>query len=239
MTAIKRLLCAAGVAAALLSGAQHAAAGPIIGPVPDPVGDTFGPGPNRPDVTSVYALVDTGPATATVTFTVTFASPISPPSAFHGPTSPTPSVIGFIDIDTDRNPATGLNSAINRFMSPAGPVPPPPIALGAEAYIDLSYEATHPGRVALDAANGSLIAAVPISFTADSFSVTFPLGLLTGSDGNFNFDVLVGNFAGATDRVPNGSVAIGAEVIPEPATLGLLGVGLLGVLGYCRRRRAA
>ena len=61
-------------------------------PVPDPVGDTFGAGAVKPDITSINAT----PSGATVIFSVTYAGAISPASAFAAN-----SIVGFIDIDAD------------------------------------------------------------------------------------------------------------------------------------------
>jgi hypothetical protein len=200
----------------------------------DPTGDTFGPGPFRPDITTYSAVASPGPQL--ITFEVDFAGPVSPPHLFMPATSPAPSVVGYIDIDTDKDPATGGPSHINTVVG----VPGPPIALGADYFIDLFSERLHPGLV--DVANGTtgaVVGLVPIAYGPTSLSVAVPFALINDPSGAGNFDVLVGNFSGATDRAPNGAGPNAIQVIPEPGALALLAVGLAGVASCRRRWRAA
>jgi hypothetical protein len=209
----------------------------------DPTGDTFGAGPVRPDITMVTGnLVGGG-----VQFTVTYAGAISPASSFAAN-----SVVGYIDLDTDQNAATGGtapfggpvaggNSWIN-YLIGQGSVPGPTINLGDEFYVDLFSESFHPGLVdVVDTNTGSPTGSVPISYSSNSFSLTVPLSLLGGDDGNLNYGVVTGTFNEPTDRAPNGAtpgtVSAQAATVPEPGSLTLAGLGLTGFLAYRWRRR--
>ena len=208
----------------------------------DPLGDTFGFGPVQLDIINVQGDYSAG----TVTITVTYSGLIAPPSA-GAPNS----VIGFIDLDTDQNPATGGNlsfggpvpggnSWINLFL---GLVPPPTIALGDEFYVDLLTETLHAGfvdiiRTSDDANNGT----VPIVFAGASFSLSIPFAVLGGDDGIINYGVLTGTFAEPTDRAPNGdapfTTTLSTAPVPEPASLAIWSVGLVAAgLARLRRRR--
>src|SRR5712692_5687850 len=68
----------------------------------DPVGDTFGKGAVQHDITSYIALSD--PSKTQTIFIVNFNDTILPASSFAAR-----SLVGYIDIDTDRNAATGGN----------------------------------------------------------------------------------------------------------------------------------
>lgn len=230
-------LAASGVAVFLFT-ALSADAGPIL---TDPPGDTFGTGTH--DITTYSAITD--PATSTTLLTVNFAGPISPPSAFAPD-----SVLGFIDLDTDRNPTTGGttpwlgaltggNSWINFFIppNPGTPALPPPhdtlIALGDEFYVDLFSEASNPGFVDLTDANTGAVAAIPIAFGPTSFSILIPL---TGSgNGSLNFGLLFGTIVGPTDRAPNGAEPA-QSYVPEPGSIVSYAIMLLCLLGYAWRR---
>lgn len=212
----------------------------------DPTGDTVGIGPVQLDVTRVTAQLTGGNA---LTFTVHFAGPISPPSLF-APNS----VVGFIDIDADRNPATsgnapwggvdliGGNNWINAFVNPPNPgfppVPGPLVNLGDEYYIDLGSEGFQPGFVDFyETQTNSIVATLPITYGADSLSVGIPLSLLNYQPA-VNYGLIIGTFFEPTDRVPNGANPAASNV-PEPSSLLLLGVTSVFGLGYLRRRKRA
>src|SRR5262249_15632013 len=152
-------------------------------------GDTFGVGPVQHDITSMGSDL-----TATdLTFTVTFADPIHSPSAADAL-----SVVGFLDLDLDRNAATGATGADSGFTSARGVAVKS--GLGIEAFFALFSEIGAPGSVDLvDAATFGVIGSAPNTFGTNSFSITAPLSLL-GGNGLVNFGVIVGTFLEETDE---------------------------------------
>ncbi len=191
----------------------------------DPTGDTFGSGAVQLDITSIGAAFNS----TALTFTINFAGPIFAPSAFDPR-----SVVAFIDIDADQNSATGVGSATGLFG------PPPEPDLGVDYGIDLSFDVVVPGYVEIfDVVANVSIGIAPVTFTTSALSINVPLALLGGDDGLVNYAVLIGTFDEATDKAPNGVTPATSAPIPEPATLVLLGTGLIGLGAAARRRRSA
>ncbi len=210
--------------------------------ISDPVGDTFGVPPLL-DITSFNG--DPTAVPGAMVFNVNFAGAIAPPSAF-APNS----VTGFIDLDTDRNPATGGsapfggpvpggNSWINYFIQ-QGAVPGPTIGLGDEFYIDIGSEEFHPGFVdVFKTSTNAITGQAPILFGSNSFKITVPLSDLSGATPPYNFGIVIGNFDSPTDRAPNGTnPAVTFVPVPEPGSMMLFIIALAGAGGYLRQARS-
>jgi hypothetical protein len=238
MRILARAMIVLGIAGCLnLTGATARAA------FTDPSGDTFGTGRFKPDIITYSATFDT--ATATTSFTIGFANAIAAPS-----TNAVNGLYGYIDLDTDKNAATGGNAAfgadqpggnswINFFVA-QGLAPGPAINLGDEYFVDLGSEHDHAGTVDLvDASTNAILAEVAISYTSTSLSLT--LALLGTGDGSMNFGLVVGDSDSPSDRAANGAVAdrsvTTSAAVPEPSSLLLSALGLAGCLGYRSRSR--
>lgn len=215
------------LATLLIGGSAHA--GPIF---TDPIGDTFGTLPRQHDVHSAHAEI-----TAThVRFTFAFTDRIAP----QDPNDPE-SLLGFIDIDRDRNPATGATAADSNFTHSRGA--PVGDGLGVEFYVDLSTYNPMTGLADLVDVLGppplTPVTGVPVSFGSDFFSVDVPLSYL--GDGALNYGALFGTGAEPTDVIRNGGLPPATSVdVPEPSSLILLSLAsaCLAVVGRRPSRRA-
>lgn len=188
--------------------------------VTDPLGDTFGAGSVQIDITSVTTNLLPGE----IDFHVAFGGPIAPPSAF-APNS----VVGYLDLDTDQNPATGVNAWAGQ----------PTVIPGVEYIVDLFSEATSPGNAdVLDTSTGFPTGSAGITFGADYFDLTIPTSLIGNSNGLLNWGLIVGTYREPTDTA-TGTInppVVGA--VPEPASLATWGL-LLCCCAFARaiRRR--
>jgi hypothetical protein len=200
----------------------------------DPIKDTFGEEPVQLDISAIDAIF----TKTEITFEISFFTPISPASAFADN-----SVVGIIDIDTDRDETTGVISAQSFFA------PPPPSGLGVEFIIDLLSENRSPGFVdvvkPVGPNRGEVVGNVAIAFTANSLSVTVPLTFLGNDDGLVNYGTVIGTYVGPvigtfvelTDEAPNNPVATSRSV-PEPSLIaGLLILGVLGTRSLLKRQQ--
>ena len=167
--------------------------------VRDPAGDAL-PSPSwrTADIISISSTFDS----ESLVFKVAFDDLVFPPSSTD---STQPGLFGYIEVDTDQNPATGVRAVAGIFFDP-------PVNLGVDYLIDVGSERMHPGVVDIISRvhkPGLVVGQVPIIFTQTSFSVSVPLALLGDDNGVVNYDASLGVLSSYKDRVPNGT---------EPAT---------------------
>jgi len=173
--------------------------GPHYDPVVlDPAGDAL-PAPwLTADITAISSTFNSG----SITFKVDFDGPVFLPSASD---SIHQGLFGYIEVDTDQNPATGGPSGAGFFF-------PPGLNMGVDYFIDIGSERTHAGLVDVVSRVKDptlIVGQVPIVTTDKSLSVTVPLALLGGDNGLVNYVANLGVLSSFKDRVPNGT---------EPAT---------------------
>lgn len=185
------------------TGAEATSCGAVVedsrlgatGAVPNPVvrePQVDLPAPPYPnDVISMSATYDR----ESLTFTVSFAEKILPASSGEQR-----GIRGYIDIDTDQNPATGLGSTLDYINHQS-------TKLGVDFEIDLASEYGHPGFVDIltTQPRSSIAGTAPIVFTSTSFSITVPLAMLGPDDGLVNYGVAIFSIYRG-DRAPNGPV---------------------------------
>jgi len=148
--------------------------------VPDPAGDAFGYGSVKHDITRVSWQGNA----STFCLTLDFAGPVAPADVVSAQR-----LVGFIDFDTDANPATGFPSSLDFYCSN-------PSGLGVEATLSLfgvgnGFVTIFPGGVQ-----------VPVNFAEKSFTLIIPVSAL-GGDTSFNFAMVLGTLAEPTDCAPN------------------------------------
>jgi hypothetical protein len=224
-------------AAALLIGTADARAGVFA--FSDSTSDLLGAGPVQHDIVS-YETQYNATETA-VTFVIEFAGPVQAASAF-GPNS----VIGYIDIDTDFNAATGGtapwgasvaggNSWVNHFANTDGN-PARRVTIGSEFYLDLGSELFTPGFVGLyRTSDNAEVGLAEATYNGNVMSVTVSTAALGRP--YFSYAVVAGTFGEQTDQAPDGGVA--AISTPAPSGVILAVVGGLSLLGGRRLRRRA
>jgi hypothetical protein len=186
------------------------------------------------------------------TFTLTFANP-----TIEGPSSgKNDAVYGFINMDTDKNAATGVTGS---FLDANGYQPGfgqfSPSSQGINAYINLSSEGDPlhgaPGLVDLVTTSGpnafSPIDTVAVTYTnkvgttPSMLSFSIPLSVFSSNQipllDTGGFTVAVGNVNNATDFLTSAAV-------PEPQSVFLLATGVslillatAGLKGGARARR--
>jgi hypothetical protein len=154
----------------------------------DPTGDTYGIGAVQHDITSFSAYY-----TATeLMVTVEFAGTISPSD------SGLPNAIfGYIDFDTDQNPATGMMSNVDAWS-------PYTTGLGVDYFVDLGGYSSATGDTPMLDDTWTEVGRAPVSFTSNSFTVTVPLSLIGGDDGIVDTATVLGTYYEPTDACPNG-----------------------------------
>lgn len=174
----------------------------------DAIGDVRDPSsPLQNDIISSRATFDRG----SLTFTVTFADKVFPLSSDNNRR-----LTGFIEIDTDQNPATGHRSNVHM----AGPpYLSPYLNLGVDYRVNLYSELRHPGFVEIDtdvSFDEIVTGTVPILFTDSSFTITIPLVTLGGDNGLVNYGIAVGvDGIGMTDRLPNSVEPAVSVAVPD------------------------
>ncbi len=157
-------------------------------PVDDPANDTFGFGPVQLDVASFSAC-----STETdLDIDVEFFTSISP-----GDSGNPDALIGFIDIDADRNASTGGLPLTDVFS-------PFPTGMGMDFFLSLGSYSSTTGTAQLLDPFGFPVAEVSVVFDETSFTAMVPLEALAGSAGAVDLAAVIGTFSEPTDSVPNG-----------------------------------
>lgn len=162
----------------------------------DPIGDTFGTGATRIDVTG-FSVANDGNE---LVIDVGFAGPISPPDSGQGN-----AITGFVDFDLDRDPNTGSRPFVDFLTASV-------TGMGTELYLPLASYSSEDGRADLVDETAGVIARVAVNWAPNAMSIRIPR-FLVGGPGVIHSAAVVGTLAEATDAVPDvGFVASGGSV---------------------------
>ena len=180
---------------------QAPAAAPIASIIDDSLGDhiTF-PGNPVVDIDTVGGRSDGTDVTLKVNF--------SPDTVMS-------QVVGFIDLDTDQNPATGIPAHANPL------IPGTRQDIGVDFFLSL-FNLPFGGPVDIvDAITGVLVGSVPATTVGQSLEITVPLAMLGGGDGVMDVGMVLGNLSQPTDAAPNvghGTILAAGKVIISPGS---------------------
>jgi hypothetical protein len=192
---------------------QAATAVPVIPIIDDPLGDHSTP-PGNPIVD--IETVAGGSDGINVTLKVNFS-----------PDTVMSNVVGFIDLDTDQDPTTGMTFQANSF------IPGTTQDIGIDFVLSL-FNLPVGGPVdVVDAHTGALVGSVPATIIGEMLEVTVPLAMLGGDDGTMNVGMVLGNISEPTDAAPNvghGAILASGKAIISPGSSTLVTTQILDLV---------
>ena len=181
----------------------HEVIPPTNASVTDPVGDLFGSGDSRWDVTSLSIARDTGGLTVVLQFSRPLFSSIGLDSA---------AMYGVVDLDLDQDGATGRQSAVDEFRLDGGST-----GIRDERLLDLTRLEDDGGVPVLDSLM-HVLGWAPSVIEGDRITVRVRREFLNGDDGNLNAAAIVGNRANPTDFIPQtGHLTLGSATTAHAA----------------------
>ncbi len=167
----------------------------------DPVGDTFGTFQPQIDLTRVSAC-----RTRTeLRIGLEFAGPIRPAS------SGAPNALGgYIDLDVDQNPATGITPFTDIFSGGS-------TGLGTDYFVSLFSASSPGGAILIFDGFFNQVGQGAVTFGPTSASIRIPLQVLDNDDGNVSLAALVGTFTEPTDGAPTDGSVASVECVGVPS----------------------
>ena len=188
---------------------MHEVTPPTSASATDPVGDVFGSGDSRWDVTALTIARDTGGLTVVLQFSRPLLSSVGLDSA---------AMYGVVDLDLDQNGATGRQSAVDEFRLDGGST-----GIRDERLLDLTRLEDDGGVPVLDSLM-NVLGWAPSAIDGNRITVRVRREFLNGDDGNLNAAAIVGNRANPTDFIPQtGHLTLGsaasATAVAQPATI--------------------
>ncbi len=193
-----RLVIVALVAGAGLAGPVRA----VPGVASDPLGDTLGIATPQVDVSQWSASADN----QNLQIEIDWAAP-----------SPAPPLGGLIDIDADRNPATGGASYVD-FLCPTS------LGLGVEYRIDL-FSAATTGQATVTDATWNVVGHAQVTQESNRLLVTVPRALIGGA-GQVDLALALGP---AATELTDCAGPLTSALAPAPPAAAVPALGTAGI----------